>query len=68
MFADHYREVHSGADHVLHECILTSAEYAGEDLDKNACGLIAKGHRMPHDPTSPSHLFGQRKGNHTALY
>ncbi len=34
MFADRYREVHSGADHVLHECILTLAEYAVEDLDK----------------------------------
>lgn len=59
--------VHIGADHVLHECILTLAEYAVEDLDKNARGLIAKGHRIPHDPTSPSHLFTQRKGNYTAL-
>jgi len=68
MLADHYRGVvHIGADHVLHECILTLAEYAVEDLDKNARRLIAKGLRMPHDPTSPSHLFSQRKGNYTAL-
>lgn len=67
MFADHYRAGHIGANHVLHECISTSAEYAVEDLDKNARGLIAKGHRMPHDLTSPSHLFRQRKGNHTAF-
>lgn len=46
MFADHYGgTVHIGANHVLHECILTLAQYAVEDLDKNARGSIAKGHK-----------------------